>query len=106
MCQGPEQDGAFVGGKPCRRGVYKSDKVVVMVRGGRSLGHSRQRETRAGPQKASCRGFPATGTGDAGVVEGRRPMRLVCGTPKPGSMENLRGKRPQFQMQKNNHSLP
>lgn len=32
-------------------------------------------------------------------------MRPGCGTPKPGSMENLRGKRPQFKMQKNNHSL-
>lgn len=58
MCQVPEQDGALVGGNPCRRGVYKSDKVVVMVRGGRSLGHCRQRETRAGPPEGLLQRLP------------------------------------------------
>lgn len=31
-------------------------------------------------------------------------MRLACGTPKP--VENQKGKRPQFKIQKNHHSRP
>lgn len=61
-----------------------------------------ERETRAGPQGASGRGSEPQReqTGDAGVVDGGRPMRPVCGTPKPGPMGKLKGNEPRAQSSK------